>query len=192
MTRLYLLKWFYQYQPQATPPLFKDIIIQERLRNSQLEYYAVSKEAVQKAHYIFDHLLFYYTVNTLKYFCDIHLIDENEKTIIQEELFSILNDMEQITLNGRDPVTGNEILLYVSLLNLDTNYLYVKTEDWQLTGIKLFQLSCAGTLDKGTFDVINPWIESLKKHSMMISNCNEVQCRCFLERQRRFVERLSL
>lgn len=145
------------------------------------------KKITNRSHYIVDPLIFYYMVNDLKYFSGIELITAEEIIEIKKELYYLLEEIEHRTSAGIVTEENNDLRVYISTLNLDTNYLYMSSDNFQMVAIKVFMHSYAASLDKETVIQFKNWIESFKKHSILISGCNELYQRTFFNKQRKIV-----
>ncbi len=190
ITRFYIFKWLYKYKTprEATP--FSQVKIDKRQRELQYEHYDAYKKILKRSHYILDPLIFYYIVNDLKYFSGIELITGEEIREIKKELYSLIEEVEYRTSAGRLPEEDSDLRIYISTLNLDTNYLYMFSDTFRMAAIKVFMLSYAASLDKETVMQFKKWIESFKKHSILISGCNELYQQTFFNRQRKIVAQL--
>jgi len=189
ISRFYLLKWEYQsYNLSKTTP-YKDIIITDKLRKTQEEYVKWAKRL--HADYIFDYLLFYYLVTDIKYFYHVGLITHEEVQLLKQDLFRILEEINLLTRTGFFEETGQTINIYVSNVNIDTNYIYVATPDYHLTIIKAFLINGIASTDKKTFDEVKHRVQSTKRQSTLITKSGEKERIDFFEKQHNFIESLS-
>jgi len=183
LTRFYLFKWVYQYGLSELPIYYKDIQIPERLRKLQQDTITCYRN-FKMTNIIFDHLIFYYLVNDLKYFTNVHLIEPAELEIIKEELFCLLEDLERLSITAHYKENGHRIHFYISNINFDTNYSYMTRNQVYLTLISAFVLNSVVSNDKMTFDRVKIWIQSLKRQSTLISESGEKQRILFFNKQR--------
>ncbi|MCC8186535.1 MAG: hypothetical protein LIP08_03210 [Bacteroides sp.] len=189
LTRFYLFKWVYQYGLSEIPVYYKDVHIPPRLRKLQqdtISYYRHFK----MTKIIFDNLVFYYLVNDLKYFTNVHLIEPEELEMIKEELLCLLEDLERLSITAYYKENGNRIHFYISNINFDTNYSYMASNQVYLTMIGAFILNNVVSNDKMTFDRVKIWIHSLKRQSTLISESGEKQRILFFNKQRDIITSL--
>ncbi|MCD7973761.1 MAG: hypothetical protein LUG18_14075 [Candidatus Azobacteroides sp.] len=189
ITRFYMFKWMYQYGQSKSPITYKDIFIEKRLREMQIRHYKNYKN-ISTASYIFDNLIFYFLINNLKYFASIYLITPEEIEKIKKDLLDLLSEIEETTYGCKNVENNNQVLFYVSQINFDTNYLFINSTEFQLLAIKVFLINYVCSDKKEIVEEFMPIIQSLKRHSILISGCNERERILFFEKQRKYVEML--
>lgn len=187
--KFYLFKWKYQSNRSKESIAYKDIFIADKLQKSQEEYVKWAKRL--HANYVFDHQLFYYIITNIKYFYHVGLITDEEVLLIKQDLLKILEEIDLLSRTGAWKETGKKVSIYISDVNIDTNYIYVATPDYQLTIIKAFLLNGVASTDKRTFEEVRQWAQSMKRQSLQITGCGEKQRINFLEEQRNIIESLS-
>jgi len=192
--KFYLFKWRYQTYDlnkaiSRTMP-YKDIIVENKLKKAQSEYVKWAKRL--QTEYIFDNLLFHYLVTDIKYFYNVGLITSKESQQIRQDLLKILDEIDLMSQTGILKETGQKIDIYISNVNVDTNYIYVATPNYQLTIIKVFILNGIASTDRKTFEEVKRWMQSVKQQSIPITKSNEKERLSYLEEQYRLVESLSL
>lgn len=186
--KFYLFKWKYQSNRlnQAVP--YKDIVIPDMLRKMQEENVKWSK--VLHTDYILDNLTFHYLVNNIKYFYHVRLITREEIELIRQDLFKILDQIEIWSRDGVFEETGRRINIYISDVNIDTSYIYLNAPDYQLTIAKTFLLNGIASSEKVTFEELQYWINSIKRQSTLITECNEKDRFQYLKEQRIIIDSL--
>ncbi|MDR2914937.1 MAG: hypothetical protein LBV74_08925 [Tannerella sp.] len=189
ISRFYLFNWKYQSNRQNKPTPYKDIIISDKLKKAQNEYVKWAK--ILHAEYIFDRLLFHYLVTEIKYFYYIGLITNEDILLIKQDLLKILEEIDTLSCTGFFKETGKSVNIYVSDVNISTNYIYVATPDYQLTIIKAFIINGIASTDKQTFEELKSWMKSVKQQSTLITRCGDKDRIDFIEKQQRIIESLS-
>lgn len=187
--KFYLFKWKYQSNKQNQSTPYKDIIVLDKLRKTQEEYVKWSKRL--HATYILDHQIFHYLVSNIRYFYNIGLITHKEVQLIKQDLLKILDEIDFLARAGSFRETGQSVNIYISNVNVDTNYIYVATPDYQLTIIKVFILNGIASTDKKTFEELKYWMKSMKRQSVLITGSGDKERISFLEEQYKIVESLS-
>lgn len=188
ITRFYLFKWKYQSNLNKAIP-YKDIILVDKLQKTQEEYVKWAKRL--RASYIFDHLLFNYLVADIRYFYHAGLITREEVEQIKLDLLKILDEIDVLSRTGFFEETGKKVHIYISYVNVDTNYIYVAAEDFHLTIIKAFILNGIATTDKKVYEELRFRVQSIKRQSVLITGSGEKERINFLEKQYKIVEGLS-
>ena len=186
--KFYLFKWKYQSDIKKTIP-YKDIVIVDELRKTQEEYIKWAK--LLHADYIFDHLLFHYLVADIRYFFQAGLITREEIQLIKQDLLEILENIDLLSSTGFIKETGRKINIYISYVNIDTNYIYVAAQDYHLTIIKAFILNGIATTDDKVFEKLKQRVQSIKQQSVLMTKSAEKERVKFLKEQRNIIESLS-
>lgn len=187
--RFYLLKWKYQSNKSHAAVPFKDIVIVDKLRKTQEEYVTWAKRL--HAEYIFDELLFNYLVANVKYFYSIGLMTNEEVLLVQQDLLKILDEIDTLSRTGYFKETGKKVNIYISSINIDTNYVCISAPDFQLTIIKAFLLNGVASTDMATFEEVKRWMRSVKQQSISITEGGEKERVGYLTKQRKLIEGLS-
>jgi hypothetical protein len=182
ISKFYLFKWKYLYDtPNKTIP-FKEIEIPDRLRKIQLDNVEVA-QYVYDTTYIFDYLTFHYLVNDLKSFRILNFITEDEIALIKEDLLKVLKELEDITISGMFPLTGNKVNIYISNMNFPTSYCYIHTKNYHISMVKAFILNGIASLDNKIYAHLENWIRSLRRQSTLITQSAEKERISFLKEQ---------
>jgi len=186
--RFYLFKWKYQTNRFSRAVPYKDILILNKLKKIQEEYAKWAKQL--DTEYVFDYQLFNYIITDIRYFYNIDLISREDIQLIQEDLLKILDKIDTWSRTGIIEESGKKIDIYISNVNIDTNYIYVSTPDYQLTIIKAFILNGIASTDKATFKEVKYWIRSMKQQSTLITKSSETERILFLKEQRELIQSL--
>ncbi|MDL2266286.1 hypothetical protein LJC57_05595 [Parabacteroides sp. OttesenSCG-928-G07] len=187
--KFYLFKWKYQSDSLSKFTPYKDIVIVDKLQKSQEEYAKWAKRL--RANYVFDRLIFQYLVTNIKYFHQVGLITYEEVQLIKQDLLEVLDEIDQLSSTGFWEETGKKVNIYISRINVDTNYIYVTAKDYQLTIIKAFLLNGIASTDKKTFEEVEHWMRSMKQQSNLITGSGEKERIIFLKEQYDIIESLS-
>ncbi|MDR2919346.1 MAG: hypothetical protein LBV72_08295 [Tannerella sp.] len=188
ITRFYLFKWKYQSNLNKAMP-YKDVVLADKLLKVQAEYVEWAKRL--RASYIFDHLLFHYLVADIRYFYSAGLMTREEVQLIKQELLDILDEIADLSNTGIFRETGKRVDIYISYVNVGTNYIYVSAPDYHLTIIKAFILNGIATTDKRVSEELKLRVQSMKRQSTLITGSSEKERVGFLEEQRKVIESLS-
>lgn len=187
--KFYLFKWKYQSQSFKKVVPYKDIVVSDKLKKTQQEYVKWAKRL--NTEYVFDNFLFHHLVSNIKYFYYVGLILKKEVQQIRMDLLKILDDMDMLSRTGILKESGKKIDMYISHINIDTNYIYVATPNYKLTIIKAFLLNGIASTDRATFEEVKSWIQSMKQQSILITKSSEKERIEFFKAQYDLVESLS-
>ena len=129
-------------------------------------------------------MIFSHLINDIQYFCGIHLISDEDKNLLKEELFRVADDLEELATRGKSQM-GNDIRIYISNINFEATYSYLDTSTVQLSLI--YSINSISTQDSEMFRGLKEWIQSLKKFSTLISESGEMQRIQFFKQQREII-----
>ena len=118
-----------------------------------------------------------------------HLISDEDKNLLKEELLSVVDDLEELAARGKSK-TGNDIKIYISNINFEATYSYLETDTIQLSLIRIYSINSITTQDSEMFRGLKEWIQSLKKFSTLISESGEMQRIQFFKQQREIIDAL--
>jgi len=186
--KFYLFKWNFFNNNDKTIPYNQISISKEMCQ--LLKKYSLEKKKFKKANFIFDSRIFKIIVNEIDFFYSIRLIEKEDVLNIKGELFSLLDDIEKLALTGKFKETGNSVNLYISEIDVPTNYTYMESENFHLSIVKMFLLTSVSSTDENAFEKMKMWINALIKISTLITLTNERQRVMYFEKQRKIVNEL--
>ena len=189
ITQYYLFKWHYHYTNNTPSKAYHDIIAPEKVSESFRHFFDRSKN-MKKTYFILDSQTFQYLVNDIKYFNSIRLIKKEDIANIKQDLERFLDYMEKIATTGKYEETGNQVLFYISDINIDTGYSYIQSHNNRASLIWTFLLDSAVSFDEKTFTKMKTWFKSMTRTSTLISVSGEKPRILFFEKQRKIISEL--
>jgi hypothetical protein len=168
---------------------FHDLVIPEKVLDGFRTQFIESKN-ISTTRYIFDNQVFQHFINTINYFSSIKLIEREDVLKVKEELFQIIDYLENISITGKFKETGNPVFLYISDIDITTNYCYMEAGSTKFSMIKTFLLTSVTSTDEHTFEKMKKWIHSFIKISTLITIAGEKQRILYFEAQRKIVNEL--
>lgn len=187
LSKFRLFKWMYQNM-HIQCKHFEEMEIPQKIYDIQKDFVATTQH-IHSTDYILDNMIFHHLINDLQYFSDIHLISDEEKLHIKEELHQLVDELEELAITGKTE-TGNDIHIYVSHINFEATYSYLESNSLQLSMIRVYSINSITTQDCEMFLSLKEWIQSLKKFSTMISESGEMQRIQFFKQQREIINML--
>jgi hypothetical protein len=187
LTRYCIFNWQAHYSKEQPEP-FHALSFPEEVENGFQLLFTESK--YMTTYFIFDKHIFQRLVDRINYFSSIRLIEKGDILKIKENLFQILDYMEDITVRGVFKETGRRVNLYISDIDITTNYAYVATGNYKFSFLKNFLLTVATSMDEHFFEKIKDWIHSFIRVSTLITVTNEKQRILYFEKQRKTVNEL--
>lgn len=171
LSKFRLFKWMYQNE-NIKCKHFEEMEIPQKMVEKQKEYSDLVSH-IHSVDYIWDNMIFSHLVNDIQYFCSIHLITDEDKDMLKEELFLLIDEMEELSARGKSKA-GNDVKIYISNINFEATYSYLDTSSTQLSLIRIYSINSITTQDQEMFRGLKEWIQSLKKFSTLISESGEM------------------
>lgn len=187
LSKFRLFKWMYQNE-NIRCKHFDELNIPQNMVDKQKEY-ARMVSRIHSVDYIWDNMIFSHLVTDIQYFCSIHLITDEDKNLLKEELFVLIDEMEALAARGKSKA-GNDVRIYISNINFEATYSYLETSSTQLSLIRIYSINSITTQDPEMFRGLKEWIQSLKKFSTLISESGEMQRIQFFKQQREIISTL--
>jgi hypothetical protein len=188
LSKFYLFKWDYQYGNNNTVPYSKIILSNEMLKITK-EYDDAIK-LVPTSNFIFDLNLFNHLISDIQYFYSIGMITNDEKDLIKQDLFELLDYMHEIANKGCFPETKNKVNIYISNIYIDTNYNYVYTPDNNICFVHVFDKFEIYTYNSEIAINFRTWMRRKIRSSIQISEVDERSRLTYFTNQRKLIDSL--
>jgi hypothetical protein len=189
LSKFFLFKYQYLFFGTENRISYSDLVVPERLYRIHQSYFNESKNFANTT-FIWDYLIFQYLVTDIRFFSEINLISKDDVQQIRKDLFALLDYIEEIALKGSFEETGKPVSFYISDINLDADYCYVKLNDMYISHVRAFILNSVKSTNQSSFRKIKDWIHSLKKSSTLITQSAAAYRADFFEKQRKMVSEL--
>ena len=189
LAKYYLFKYQYLLSESDNRLSFSDMVVPDRLFQTYKSYFNESKNFANVI-YIWDYLIFQYLVTDIRFFFDIKLISADDIREIKKDLFALLDYIEEIAFHGCFKETGNPVSFYISDINFEADYSYLKINDMYISHVRTFILNSVGSTDHSSFNKIKNWIHSLTKSSTLITKSGAEFRAEFFEKQRKLISEL--
>lgn len=191
ITTFYLYKMTYQMMDVPIDYHFSDFEVIEdasSLRQQFIYYY----NRIKNLTLLIDKNCFQNVINEINYFYDRNLLPKEEKALLKEELFLVLDYVEQIVRKGYNDCE-TKVDLFVSSLGVETNYAYYQFDNNTISYCWTYGFNNITVNNDGnTTRIYQKWFDSLKKYSTYITRCNHKQSSEFIKLQRSIIESMSL
>jgi hypothetical protein len=185
LTRFFTMKWRYKNSPEEAVP-FREVQIPERMRSLDLEYIRRLHD-IPEMHSIHDNRMIENLVGEIVYFRSIGMLSDDETTLLRGELLTLADYLEEVTMSGRFPVTGNKMFFYLSHTPIESEYLLYRSKDFNLGLVKVFERQYIGSLDNNVLDKFIKMAQATKRMSVLMSGSNTLQQAEFFARQRKII-----
>lgn len=188
LLRFNVFKWQYYYHNDRVIPFHK-LKVSPKALDSFNEYFKCYKH-IKKTFYIFDNHIYRRIVDEIRYFRNIQLMNDEDVSLLKEDILKSLDYMEYVTIEGKFKETGNPVSLYITDIDITTSYNYLRSNEIKYTMIKTFLLTSATSLDSDTFDKMRDWMHATMKTSTLITQTNEGKRLQYFRQQREVIDQL--
>jgi hypothetical protein len=188
LNRLKQLQQVYQYANEETLP-FSQLFYPEEVVQLSAEYYQDSKK-FESVTLVFDHDITKDLVADIQYFQSIYLITEEEKELIKKDIYALLDYMSEAAAKGCWLETGNKMSLYVSHIDIDTNYSYHYSDDVKICSIHAFGKNEIYTENVAMVESCREFVQAQKNAAVLISKADEKSRIEFFREQRELIDTL--
>jgi hypothetical protein len=123
-------------------------------------------------------------INLIKYFYDIDCFTSFEDVmLICDKLAELAGVLKEYGEQGykRYGLTKSVFNLYLSEAELDSNLIYMETDNRKVCFIKLYSINAINTSDVAFCDEIKLWFDNTVSNSVLISGCSHKQFILFLK-----------
>ena len=177
LSKFRLFKWMYQNE-NIKCKHFDELEIPHKIYNIQKDFVNMTQQ-MKTTDYIWDNTVFEHVVRDIQFFSEIHLVSEEDKELIKDDLLLLTDELEELAGKGKYE-TGNDVRIYS----------YVATSNSHISMIRIYSINAITTQDDGMFRSLKEWVQSLKKFSTQISESGEMQRIRFFNEQREIINTL--
>lgn len=185
LAKFRMFKWMYQHERTHFSKRYEDLILPEKLMDKLKEFVAYA-QLFRHTYHVWDREMIPHLINDIHYFASLNLISENTVKELKDDIFYLLDDLEDIAAQGKYK-TGNEVQIYLSNINFEATYSYVEASSFHLSMIRVFAINSLTSDDDQLFIRVKAWIQSLKKFSTLVSQSGDIERVQFFKRQREIV-----
>lgn len=136
--------------------------------------------------FIFGRQVFMSFIRQIQHFRQLNFLSDENLILIKQELLDLISFLENTAVQGESP-GGKKVWLYLSNLDFESNYTYMKSDNFEISFMHLYQVHTVISTDTIACRMSREWIESLKKYSTLISISGEMERILFFEAQRKAV-----
>ena len=186
LSKFRISRWIYQNGKMKTPNSLSDMHVPEKIINAHKKL----SESIRKAgktYFIWDSNIFHSFVKEIKYFAGLNLISTSDVMCLKNELQQLLTDLENLSIKGEFS-EGHELYIYLSNIDFEATYSYIGRKDFQISLFRVYSINSMDSQSPQICQIQKNWIQSLKRHSTLISGSGEAQRIAFLEKQRSIID----
>lgn len=189
LTRFFTMKWLYKSAEPGKALPFCDIHITERMRALDMEYIRCIHD-IREVHSIHDNRLIEDLVNEIIYFQSIGMLTVDEAVLLHDELLKLTDYLEDVTIRGTFPNTGNKMFFYLSHTWIETEYILYESSSLSLCLINILERNSVSSTDQMVMGHLMNMVQAMKRTSVLMSESNALQQAEFYTRQRKIIKAL--
>lgn len=189
LTKFKYFKIRHLQEEDAQKIKYSDITLTLANRESMKKYLYYYRK-INKIELIIDYNIFLSLLKEITYFYKRKLITDSELTVLQTELFELIDQIERIMSSGKNE-EGSQIFCYLSTFNIETNYTYLHYDDKKLVKFWAYAEIPMIISDPKVCSLQKEWLDSLKKYSTLITGSNELQRIHYLDKQREYIKNIG-
>lgn len=181
-------RWLYQNERLRTPTSLSSIVLSDKLLKVQKELLEDLRQ-VRKTCFIWDESIFSSFVKEIKYFAELGLVNTTDVANMKKELHQVLRELELLCEKGAYH-NGNALEIYLANVDFEATYSYVEKNGFQICFLRVYSINSMDSRDGKICDYQKKWINSLKRHSTLISQSGEIQRMNFFNDQKQIIDTL--
>ena len=188
MSKFRLCRWIYQNGQMKTQNSLAEMKVEDRIVKAHNKL-SESVKQCRKTYFIWDSNIFLSFVKEIKYFASLNLITEDDVAHLKDELYQLLSVMETLSVKGEFS-EGRKVSFYLSNIDFEATYTYIEKQDYQVSLLRVYSINSMDSQSPQICQIQRNWIQSLKRHSTLISESGEAQRIEFLQKQRTVIDTL--
>ncbi|MCD8184513.1 MAG: hypothetical protein LUE99_17225 [Bacteroides sp.] len=188
LSKFRLCRWMYQNGKIKTPYSLADMQIPKKIIDAHKKLSDNIRRS-RKAYFIWDTGIFHSFVKEIKYFAELGLVSAHDVTALKEELQRLLVELEHLSIEGKFN-EDNELYIYLSNINFEATYSFISKKDLQISLIRVFSINSMDSQSPDICQMQKNWIQSLRRHSTLITGSGEAQRIIYFGQQKQIIETL--
>jgi len=189
LNRFYFFKWKYLYGNDTALTPYSGVTFSKTEKRLMADYYNAIKH-IPNSSFIWDHQIIEYLLSDIRYFHSIYMITDAEKELIKKDLYALLDYMFDVANKGCYPETQNKVNLFISQLNVETNYTYTLAPRANICFVIVFEIYEIFSFNAEMVSKFLAWMQLKKKTSTQISEVDAKSRIDFFKKQRKLVDNL--
>ncbi|MDD6209970.1 MAG: hypothetical protein PUB21_05125 [Bacteroidales bacterium] len=188
LSKYRICRWMYQIDKMSIPSHLSNMYVPDKLAKI---HKTLNEEVKQmpKTCFIWDEHIFSSFVKEIKYFAELNLISESDVANLKKELHQLLNNLENMAIKGKFD-NGNNLSIYLSNISFEATYTFIEKNEFQICLFRIYSINSIDSQDPKICNAQKKWIQSMKRHSTLISQSNEMQRIMFFNEQRKVINTL--
>lgn len=188
LTKFRLYRWLHAISGKGIK-CFDDFQVSPRLLDILSDIYDLQLE-IPLSIVIWDQNIIKNLLQDIRYYMNLSVLSKENVEQMKEDLLEILDNVEDLAFTGKHP-GGNNVHLYISSINIESSYIHIQKEDFRLSVFNMYAIDYIHSQHPDMCDEQKKWIDSLKKYSILITQCGERQRLAFFREQKECIKSLT-
>jgi len=187
--KFYYYRWMHQYQESSLKYCYSDVAVPEKLIYMQQKAIETGRK-VQTNTIILDPSVFLNPIREIQYYYKRKLIDENELSLIKDNLLGLVDMMENIAQTGSFSSEA-KYNLYLSSLNIESSSLYINCDDQAKSQFFINSMEPIVVTNSNLCVIHKKWLDSMRKYATLITQSNEILQVRYFNKQRSYIASIA-
>lgn len=189
ISKFLLYKWIYQTKKVLPNYSFSEYTLPKNTSELLKRYAYKTSGHKSPLTLIIDEKMYNSIIIDIEFFYKRNLIDDEAMRLLKQDLLESLEALESFSIKGTRP-GGGPVEIYISSINLDRTYIFIQSEKQKYSEFVLYSMTSLISTDEAICSIQEAWIDSLKKYSTLITQCNEIQRHSFFCSQRELINNI--
>lgn len=187
LAKFYYYKWFYHTQNVPSDFYFKDFVVPTEIKEIYKNYLDSNIKLDCDITILADNNLFLSMIKDINYYVNRGLITDEEQALFQQELLQATDFMENIAKTGVNK-GGVNVNVYISAVDLEPSYVHIEYDNKSCVHYWTASAEILGSYDIEMCRRQKEWIQSLKRYTTLITECNARQRIEYFDKQRFYIK----
>ncbi|MDR2956366.1 MAG: hypothetical protein LBV43_14935 [Prevotella sp.] len=191
ISKFYYYKWLFHTQKGESSIKFSDFELPSQVK-ADYDRYIFESENIRNCQMdiIVDENVFLYMVREILYFYKRGLINDKDLLLFQDELLKVVELTEDVNKLGVNK-TESSICFYLSSVDIVSNYSYIEYDTVKCVQFWSPASEIVISYNSELCRRTEGWIESLKRYTTLITQCDDIQQVGYLNKQRTLIQNIA-
>lgn len=189
ITKYHLSRWLYHNGKLMPPFSLADLEVPPSIFSLQNKLVS-SINKIGKVIYIWDSNVLLSLIKEIMYFAGLRVITQEDVKMLKDDLLRLLKYIEALTVNGCSD-SGHPVSIYLSELNFDMSYGYAERSGFNISFFRAYSINSIDSQQKIICEEQKKWINSLRRHSTLITQSGETERIKFFKQQQQIINAMT-
>ncbi len=185
LSKFFLYRWTHQMGAIKGSTPMALLTIPDNIIETQKAYIKEANQ-IDEVSIILDRNIFKFTLYNIKHFYKIGLLSDHECELLKKDLLGIIDTIARNASRGKTE-SGTRYNLYLSSIDIDASLTYFESDLSHTSQFSVYTIYTLDSKEKLINEHQKEWLESLKRFSIKISECEEYVRAIYLDEQREFI-----